>query len=100
MSARWSSWPARDTQGRDLELRFFRDVDGREVDFVIVEDRQPVRLVECKRADRDIDRGLRYLKTRFPGASAFQIGMSGERDFVSPDGIRVMPALDYLRRLV
>jgi len=26
--------------------------------------------------------------------------MSGERDFVTPDGIRAMPALDYLRRLV
>jgi len=89
-----------DTQGRELELRFFRDVDGHEVDFVIVEDRDPVQLVECKRADRDIDRGLRYLKKRFPAAKAFQIAMSGERDFVTPDGIRAMPALDNLRRLV
>ena len=89
-----------DTQGRDLELRFFRDVDGREVDFAILEDRQPVALVECKRADRDIDRGLRYLRKRFPGTNAFQIAMTGDRDFVTPDGIRVMPALDYLRRLV
>ena len=82
-----------DTQGRELELRFFRDVDGHEVDFVIVEDRDPVQLVECKR-------GLRYLKKRFPAAKAFQIAMSGERDFVTPDGIRAMPALDNLRRLV
>lgn len=89
-----------DTQGRDLELRFFRDVDGREVDFVVLEDRRPIQFVECKLADRDIDRGLRYLRTRFPAAEAFQIAMSGERDFVTPAGIRVMPALDYLRRLV
>ena len=89
-----------DTQGRDLELRFFRDVDGREVDFVVLEDRRPIQFVECKLADRDIDRGLRYLKTRFPGAEALQIAMSGERDFVSAAGIRVIPALDYLRRLV
>ncbi|MGA1838999.1 MAG: hypothetical protein ACMUIU_00085 [bacterium] len=26
-----------DTKGRDLELRYFRDIDGREVDFVITE---------------------------------------------------------------
>ena len=77
-----------DTEGRDLELRFFRDVDGREVDFVVLEDRRPVQLVECKLADRDIDRGLRYLKARFPSAEAFQIAMSGERDFVTPAGIR------------
>ena len=27
-----------DSEGRDVELRYFRDVDGREVDFVVVED--------------------------------------------------------------
>ena len=89
-----------DTQGRDLELRFFRDVDGREVDFVVLEDRLPLMLVECKLADRDIDRGLRYMKTRFPDADARQIALSGQRDFVTPQGIRAMPAVDFLRTLV
>lgn len=88
-----------DTQGRDLELRFFRDIDGREVDFVVLEDRQPAMLVECKLADRDIDRGLRYLKTRFPNTDAYQIALSGQRDYVSPHGIRAMPALAFLRTL-
>ena len=37
-----------DTQGRDLELRYFRDVDRREVDLVVVEGREPILLVECK----------------------------------------------------
>ena len=88
-----------DTQGRDLELRFFRDIDGREVDFVVLEHRQPAMFVECKLADRDIDRGLRYLKTRFPNADAYQIALSGQRDYVSPHGIRAMPALAFLRTL-
>ena len=88
-----------DTEGRDLELRFFRDVDGREVDFVVVERRQPTLLVECKLRDHDIDRGLRYLKVRFPAAEARQIALAGQRDYVTPDGIRAMPALDFLRTL-
>ncbi|MDE0423072.1 MAG: ATP-binding protein [Gammaproteobacteria bacterium] len=88
-----------DTQGRDLELRFFRDIDGREVDFVVLENRRPLMLVECKLSDRDIDRGLRYLKARFPGADARQIALYGERDFVTREGIRAMPALDFLRTL-
>ncbi len=37
-----------DARGRDLELCYFRDVEGREVDFVIVEGRMPRLLVECK----------------------------------------------------
>lgn len=89
-----------DTQGRDLELRFFRDIDGREVDFVVLEDRKPLMLVECKIADRDIDRGLRYLKARFPTADARQIALHGERDYVTPEGIRAMPAVEFLRTLV
>ena len=89
-----------DAHGRELELRYFRDVDRREVDFVVTDDRAPILLVECKLADREVDRGLRYLKARFPAASALQISSSGRRDYVTPDGIRVMPAVDYLRTLV
>ena len=36
-----------DAKGRDLELRYFRDTDGREVDFVVVERRVPQLFVEC-----------------------------------------------------
>ncbi len=89
-----------DTQGRDVELRFFRDVDRREVDFVVVENQRPFLFVECKLADRDVDRGLRYLKARFPAAEAFQIALSGSADFVTPEGIRAMPAVDFLGTLV
>ena len=53
-----------DTQGRDLELRYFRDTDGREVDFLVVEKTEPLWLVECKSSDGRIDRGLKYLKAR------------------------------------
>jgi hypothetical protein len=37
-----------DARGRDIELRYFRDTDRREVDFVVVEKRAPIFLVECK----------------------------------------------------
>ncbi len=88
-----------DTLGRDLELRYFRDVDGREVDFVVTEGRNPVLLVECKWSDSEIGRGLRYLKERFAAARAWQISMTGDRDFVRDD-IRVASALTFLRELV
>ncbi|HWM93853.1 MAG TPA: DUF4143 domain-containing protein [Thermoanaerobaculia bacterium] len=89
-----------DTQGRDLELRYFRDVDRREVDFVITEQRKPLVLVECKQSDTEIDGALRYLKTRFPECEAWQISATGKKDFVSPEGIRVCPAPVYLAGLI
>ena len=89
-----------DAHGRDMELRFFRDVDRREVDFVVTEDRQPVLFVECKLKDRDIDRPLRYLKARFPNAQALQVAFAGERDYRTQEGVCAMPALTFLSSLV
>jgi uncharacterized protein len=89
-----------DTQGRDVELRYFRDTDGREVDFVVSEGRTPLSLVECKWSDAETDKSLRYLKARFPKAEAWQVSAVGRKDFVSPDGIRVAPALALLQDLV
>ncbi|MBM4318516.1 MAG: ATP-binding protein [Deltaproteobacteria bacterium] len=89
-----------DVQGRDLELRYFRDTDGREVDFVVTDRRRPILLVECKWADAPVDRGLRYLAARLPGGEAWQISATGSKDHVTPEGIRVAPALALLGRLV
>lgn len=89
-----------DTRGREVELRYFRDNDGREVDFVITEDGLPIRLVECKQSDASVDRGLRYLKERFPEAEAWQISARGTKDYQTPEGIRVAPALRLLGTLV
>jgi predicted AAA+ superfamily ATPase len=89
-----------DAKARDLELRYFRDVDGREVDFVVCEAGNPIRLIEAKWGDAEIVRGLRYFKTRFPEADAIQISATGKKDFLTPEGIRVRPALPYLAQLV
>lgn len=89
-----------DTQGRDLELRYFRDTDGREVDFVVVEGRNPVLLVEAKWGEAPVDKSLRYLKLRYPRAAAWQVSAAGTKDYTSEDGIRVAPALRMLAGLV
>ena len=88
-----------DTTGRDLELRYFRDVDGREVDFVVVENRRPILAIEAKLGDSEISRGLRYFRARFPDCASWQIHATGTKDYVSAEGIRVAPALVLLRTL-
>jgi predicted AAA+ superfamily ATPase len=97
--AKWVEFE-QDVEGRDMELRYFRDVDGREVDFVVCERAQPKLLVECKWGDDGIVRGLSYLKKRFAAADAWQISATGKKDYVTPEGIRVAPALTLLRTLI
>jgi predicted AAA+ superfamily ATPase len=89
-----------DAKGRDVDLRYFRDTDRREVDFVIVEGRAPQVMVECKWADTEVDRSLKYLKARFPKCEAWQVSAVGTKDYVTPEGIRVAPAMQLLRGLV
>ncbi|HEY5553005.1 MAG TPA: ATP-binding protein [Opitutaceae bacterium] len=89
-----------DSKGRDLELRYFRDVDGREVDFVVTDRSKPVLMVECKWSDAPIDGGLRYLKAKFPQAEAWQLSATGMKDHQSREGIRVAPALKLLKTLI
>ncbi|MHB8876292.1 MAG: ATP-binding protein, partial [Myxococcaceae bacterium] len=78
---KWVSY-LEDTQGREVELRYFRDVEGREVDFVIVEDRKPTHLIECKWNDSEVSKSLRYLSQRFPEAEAWQLSAVGKKHYV------------------
>jgi predicted AAA+ superfamily ATPase len=96
---KWVHWQ-QDSQGLDLELRYFRDTDGREVDFVVCDGRRPTLLVECKLGDDSLDKNLRYLHQRFPTADAWQVSLRGKKDHVTPEGIRVAPAGKLLRTLV
>lgn len=50
--------------------------------------------------DAPPDRSLRYLKARFPGAHAWQLSAVGTKDYQTPEGIRVSPALQLLGSLI
>ena len=89
-----------DTEGRDLELRYFRDIDKREADFVLTEDGRPVHFIECKKGYRGNNTALKYLKERFPEAKATRIYLEEGEDYVDKNGIRSQPASDFLASLV
>jgi predicted AAA+ superfamily ATPase len=89
-----------DTEGRDIELRYFRDVDRREVDFVIVEDGNPVHFIECKKSGKNISRSLNYLKVRFPSVQATQVSLENDMDLITKEGIRLCSAHLFLSDLV
>ncbi len=89
-----------DSEGRDIELRYFRDVDRREVDFVVTENRAPILFVETKLSERTPDRSLSYLSERFPDVRAVQLHATEIPAFRTPAGITVMPAWEFLAELV
>jgi len=73
-------------------LRSFRDIDGREVDFVLLESGKPIGFVAGKGHDAPATGSLAYLRSRFSDVPAWQVSAVGTKDYVTPDGIRVAPA--------
>jgi predicted AAA+ superfamily ATPase len=53
-----------DTEGWPMELRYLRDTDRREVDFVVVKKGKPLFAVECKVSDKHLDPALAYFGSR------------------------------------
>jgi uncharacterized protein len=86
-----------DTQGHTMELRFLRDTDRREVDFVVLQDGQPQFAVECKSGDRAVGAALRYFAERTPIPRFYQTHL-GERHFESGK-VTVLPYLRFCEEL-
>jgi uncharacterized protein len=62
-----------DTQGHAMELRYLRDTDKREVDFVVLKDRRPLFAVECKSGDSETAPAVRYFAERTPIPRFYQV---------------------------
>ncbi len=89
-----------DVYGEEIDLCYFRDVDGREVNFVITDNKKPIQFIECKWNDAPISDSLKYLKKRFPQVEALQISATGVKDYIGDLGIRVCPATIFLHQLI
>ena len=62
-----------DTTGRKIELRYFRDQEGREVDFVLTEKGIPFLAVEAKLGDDECSKSLLYFRNKFPQTPCWQM---------------------------
>ena len=89
-----------DTEGRDTELKFFRDIEGREVDFVQLENKKPTRFIECKLSDTTISPALLYLSRKFPGVTALQVIAKPGIDKIAQGGVRLVSADLFLAELI
>jgi hypothetical protein len=78
-----------DTEGFAMELRFLRDIDKREIDFVVLKDGQPLFAVECKTGERSPSPAIPYFAERTKIPRFYQVHV-GERHYES-GAATVMP---------
>lgn len=88
-----------DTEGIPMELRFIRDIDKREIDFVVLRNKIPEFAVECKTGEKNLSPRIGYFKERIPIQSFFQVHL-GTRDYLdSKTGARVLPFATFCKEL-
>jgi predicted AAA+ superfamily ATPase len=81
-----------------MELRYVRDTDRREVDFVVLRGRKPVFAVECKLKDRPASPHLWYFKERTKIPLFYQVSLSGDERQLE-DGITLIGFESFCKRL-
>src|SRR5205823_2060270 len=88
-----------DTEGYAMELRFLRDTDKREVDFVVLRDGRPEFAVECKTGEKSVSSPVLYFRERTTIPTFFQTHL-GTRDYQhAASGVRVLPFTRLCRDL-
>jgi uncharacterized protein len=87
-----------DTEGEKMELRYMRDVDGREVDFVVIKNKIPLFAVECKTGETQVAKNLAYFKERTVIPKFYQVHL-GTKDYLSVSGVRVLPFHKFTEEL-
>jgi predicted AAA+ superfamily ATPase len=87
-----------DRDGYRYELRYIRDKEGREVDFVIVKDGKIEELIEAKYSDETISRSLVYYAERLKPPKATQIVANLRRPF-DKGRVKITDPISYFRSI-
>ncbi|MBN1567284.1 MAG: DUF4143 domain-containing protein [Acidobacteria bacterium] len=86
-----------DTEGYAMDLRFLRDTDKRETDFVVLKEGKPLFAVECKSGEKSINPSQFYFmeRTQIPRFYRVHTGMM---DY-EKNGVRVLPVHKFIKEL-
>lgn len=88
-----------DANGYKTELSFLRDIDGREVDFLVTESGKPWFAVEVKSSAKDIAKSLNYFDGKLNIPFLYQVVDEKNVD-VKKDKIRMISREKFLAALI
>jgi len=88
-----------DVDGRKTELWFLRDIDGREVDFLVTDARKPWFAVEVKSSGKDVAKHLTYYGDKLEIPFLYQVVDERNID-IKKDKIRILSVEKFLLSLV
>ncbi len=87
----------RDYEGRELSLHYLKTKDGKEVDFCLTENDEPVHFIEAKYSERKASSGILYFFKKYKVKST-QIVKSLHTEYVDR-GVEILKAKEFLKNL-
>ena len=79
-----------DTEGEKMELRFLRDTNKREIDFVVLKNKKPCFAVECKTGEGQISRHIHYFKKKTAIPFFYQVHL-GKKHIEADQQVMIVP---------
>ena len=92
-----------DVKGEKAELRYFRDIRGHEVDFIVLIKGEPWFALEVKESEQDLDSNLKFFLERTKVPYGFQIHLNGGKftrlKDINEAKVHILPAHVFLSML-
>jgi hypothetical protein len=87
-------------EGDEMELRFLRDKEKREVDFVVLKNEKPLFAVECKTGAGSLGKHISYFAKRTEIPIFYQVHQ-GERWVKHPDNrAEIIPFTNFCAEIL
>jgi hypothetical protein len=89
-----------DTVGDQMELRYLRDKDGREVDFVVIKNGQPLFAVECKSQNTTVSKAISYYAARTDIPIFYQLHLQADDYEIAALRTRILPFTTFAKQVL
>ncbi len=81
-----------DCYGENRQLYYLRNKDGKEVDFCIASNQEPVLLVEVRWGDDNVSPHFKIFQKNFPAVKMIQVVKNLKREKTYPNGVEIRSA--------
>ncbi len=88
-----------DTEGFDLSLNFAKLRDQKEIDFLILRNKKPEKLIEVKFSDMTVSNSFKTFDRFFKSCEKIQLVKNITKEFTNTDGVKVKSCLNYLENI-
>lgn len=85
-----------DVEGYKTELRFLRDTDGREIDFVVLQNKKPIFAVECKAGESNLSSNIHYYKERTQIPKFYQVHLGKKHQRID-NRVEILPFAEFCK---